>query len=278
MRVITESGVATTERTYKPFGETSFETLATPAEDHAFIGERRDPDAALIYLNARYMDPELALFTQPDWFEVTQPGVGTNRYAYSLNDPVNLKDPGGNKTDPQIDIEEQPDRSLLRDIGSFIRSVLGIGKSDETGSRHEGRTGGYVQVATGLDLDDGGLAGTLRMTTSSLTREPLGPPQNYTVWRPRWSLRSLFRGTTAMTRPSSSPAATPVANQFRLRLQTTTPTNLTTGKEVPSEMPGLQAGSQHMLTDPLGQSVIVYASLRQKIIRAIADIFGGGLP
>ena len=24
-----------------------------------------------------------AMFIQPDWFEVTQPGVGTNRYAYN---------------------------------------------------------------------------------------------------------------------------------------------------------------------------------------------------
>ncbi len=48
------------------------------------------------YLNARYYDPELGRFIQPDWFEVTQAGVGTNRYAYSGNDPVNLTDPGGN--------------------------------------------------------------------------------------------------------------------------------------------------------------------------------------
>jgi len=37
-----------------------------------------------------------AMSIQPDWFDPTQPGVGTNRYAYSFNDPVNLKDPGGN--------------------------------------------------------------------------------------------------------------------------------------------------------------------------------------
>jgi hypothetical protein len=50
-----------------------------------------------MYLNARYYDPELAMFIQPDWFEVTEPGVGTNRYAYSFNDPVNKLDPCGNE-------------------------------------------------------------------------------------------------------------------------------------------------------------------------------------
>jgi len=37
-----------------------------------------------------------AMFIQPDWFEVTEPGVGTNRYSYSFNDPVNQLDPNGN--------------------------------------------------------------------------------------------------------------------------------------------------------------------------------------
>jgi hypothetical protein len=36
------------------------------------------------------------MFLQPDWFEVLRPGVGTNRFSYSFNDPVNLSDPSGN--------------------------------------------------------------------------------------------------------------------------------------------------------------------------------------
>ena len=30
-----------------------------------------------------------AMFIQADWLDPTEPGVGTNRYAYSANDPVN---------------------------------------------------------------------------------------------------------------------------------------------------------------------------------------------
>ncbi len=66
-------------------------------------GERFDDQSGLQYLNARYYDPKLAMFIQPDWWEVTKPGVGTNRYAYSFNDPVNGLDPSGNDlllTDP----------------------------------------------------------------------------------------------------------------------------------------------------------------------------------
>lgn len=47
------------------------------------------------YLNARYYDPQLGMFLQPDWLEVTKTGVGTKRYAYAGGDPVNASDPGG---------------------------------------------------------------------------------------------------------------------------------------------------------------------------------------
>jgi hypothetical protein len=33
------------------------------------------------------------MFLQPDWWEVTQAGVGTNRYGYAGGDPVNGSDP-----------------------------------------------------------------------------------------------------------------------------------------------------------------------------------------
>ncbi len=95
------AGAKAREETFLPFGLSAAEDVALPAvaEDaKGFIGERYDSDAGLQYLNARYYDPELGLFLQPDWFEVTQAGVGTNRYSYSFNDPVNGRDPLGNAT------------------------------------------------------------------------------------------------------------------------------------------------------------------------------------
>lgn len=39
--------------------------------------------------------PADAKFIQPDWLDPTERGVGTNRYAYSNNDPINKSDPNG---------------------------------------------------------------------------------------------------------------------------------------------------------------------------------------
>ena len=98
---VTDAAGARVERTiYRPYGNWADNLTwqfagAGPVESHGYIGERLDADAGLLYLNARYMDPQLGMFIQPDWWEVTKPGVGTNRYAYTGGDPVDGSDPGG---------------------------------------------------------------------------------------------------------------------------------------------------------------------------------------
>ncbi len=92
------SGALYRASAYQPFGvqaETALNPL-TPAETKGYIGERNDPETGLTYLHARYYDPTLARFLSPDWWDPTQAGVGTNRYSYSANDPVNQSDPNGN--------------------------------------------------------------------------------------------------------------------------------------------------------------------------------------
>jgi len=73
------------------------------------VGQRHGADTGLTDLNARWYDPVLGLFVNPDDFDpidaktavgggatgwLANP-VGTNRYAYAGNDRVNKADPNG---------------------------------------------------------------------------------------------------------------------------------------------------------------------------------------
>ncbi|MBS0564082.1 MAG: RHS repeat-associated core domain-containing protein [Proteobacteria bacterium] len=100
VRAVTSSaGVRTETDLYRPFGDQleTVQNLAALREIKGYIGERLDAAVGLEYLNARYYDPRMGMFLQPDWWDVTTPGVGTNRYAYSFNDPVNGRDVSGHK-------------------------------------------------------------------------------------------------------------------------------------------------------------------------------------
>ena len=61
----------------------------------------------LATLFAVFASQASAMFIQPDWFDPTQPGVGTNRYAYSFNDPINSWDPNGNACGGACSAEDQ---------------------------------------------------------------------------------------------------------------------------------------------------------------------------
>lgn len=100
VRAVSDAAELARERTaFRPYGEKMAAlTPLTLPESKGYIGERYDDASGLQYLNARYYDPRLGMFLQPDWWEVTQAGVGTNRYSYSFGDPVNGKDPGGNSS------------------------------------------------------------------------------------------------------------------------------------------------------------------------------------
>ncbi|WP_179296364.1 RHS repeat protein [Mesorhizobium sp. WSM4304] len=93
VRMVTDASGAIVEQTnYATYGErlnTGFQT------QKGYIGERFDAETGLLYLNARYMDPVLGRFISPDDWDPTKEGVGTNRYAYAQNDPVNRSDANG---------------------------------------------------------------------------------------------------------------------------------------------------------------------------------------
>ena len=95
VRAVTDMAGALVEATgYAAYGERL--NVGMQARK-GYIGERYDTETGLLYLNARYHDPVFGRFISPDDLDPVLPGVGTNRYAYAGNDPVNNSDPNGHQ-------------------------------------------------------------------------------------------------------------------------------------------------------------------------------------
>src|SRR5574340_768412 len=80
---------------YTAFGETRLANGATNT-DYRYTGQREEAELGLYFYNARWYDPSLGRFVQPDSL-VPNPGnpLDWDRYAYVRNNPVNLIDPNG---------------------------------------------------------------------------------------------------------------------------------------------------------------------------------------
>jgi len=82
---------------YYPFGRTQTATpQASFQVSRRFTGQVFDAESGLYYYNARYYDPELGRFTQPDTAipDLSIP-QSYNRYSYVMNDPLRYNDPTG---------------------------------------------------------------------------------------------------------------------------------------------------------------------------------------
>nr|WP_246717919.1 RHS repeat-associated core domain-containing protein [Rhizobium aethiopicum] len=147
-QVTNENGTQVEQTGYAAFGEatnTSFQTKKS------YIGERFDPETGLMYLNARYYDPAFGRFISPDDWDPTKQGVGTNRYSYSENDPVNKSDPNGHIS--------MGWGQLSKAISDFIGSLTGGGRAT---AGDDSPRGSY--------LENGGSSPSASITASGVKR------------------------------------------------------------------------------------------------------------
>lgn len=80
---------------YDPYGSTITHT-GTADVKHRFTGHESDDTTGLIYMNARYMDPELGRFITADpTVQHPNDAQDLNRYAYARNNPIRFTDPTG---------------------------------------------------------------------------------------------------------------------------------------------------------------------------------------
>lgn len=67
-------------------------SMATASTASAYAAP---PIGSYIQSSAEHSHVVQARFVSPDTMDPTMPGVGTNRYAYAENDPINKSDPNG---------------------------------------------------------------------------------------------------------------------------------------------------------------------------------------
>jgi RHS repeat-associated protein len=97
--VVDEDGIEVAELRYKAWGETRF-TSGSTTTDYLYTGQREEASIGLYYYRARWYDPYLNRWTQPDSI-VPDPYTATDwdRYAYVRNNPVKYSDPTGHRVE-----------------------------------------------------------------------------------------------------------------------------------------------------------------------------------
>ncbi|MEZ4864107.1 MAG: RHS repeat-associated core domain-containing protein [Caldilineaceae bacterium] len=94
----TINGTAETgEVRYYAWGKDRYTSGTTPTS-YKFTGQREEASLGLYYYGARWYDPGLGRFIQPDTV-VPNPGdtQSFDRYAYTLNNPLKYSDPSGHE-------------------------------------------------------------------------------------------------------------------------------------------------------------------------------------
>ncbi|MCT9089720.1 DUF6531 domain-containing protein [Streptomyces sp. ASQP_92] len=128
-----QSGAKINTYTYSPRG-VSRTTTETVPQPYRFAGGHQDP-TGLYHLGARYYDPNIGRFTQPD-----PSGQEKNPYLYAEGDPVNRIDPRGLYS--------------LTDLPGDVKDV-----TDAVSSGLEGDTdalwGQAAGIATGIAIESG---------------------------------------------------------------------------------------------------------------------------
>jgi len=101
-RVLTEvGGTAVAGYDYDAFGAVRGQTDGGD-NPFSFTGEQLDTELGLVYLRARYYDPEIGRFTSRDQFIALWTKTSAlNPYSYAANGPTVGSDPGGLLTWPQ---------------------------------------------------------------------------------------------------------------------------------------------------------------------------------
>jgi RHS repeat-associated protein len=144
------TGTVVSELRYKAWGEVSYASGNTPTK-YTYTGQYSyTGDFGLMFYNARWYDPYLNHFTQPDTILPNPYNPQSyDRYSYALNNPLKYTDPTGHKVTCDVDENCKQSQRLSRFTGTqfwkaLIKDDFGITMSDSGGKAWDLRNLGLV--------------------------------------------------------------------------------------------------------------------------------------
>ena len=157
------SGSAAAAYAYDVFG--SLRNVVGASTTFGFTGEQIDSEVGLVYLRARYYDPEMGRFLSLDRFPAVAGLTQTiNRYTYAQNNPARHTDPSGNAWYDVLNAEKNGLNQLIRNVWNDT----GVGDAivDNTPV-----LGGLVDTAEGAQKYSKNYGRSLELITSEMTEE-----------------------------------------------------------------------------------------------------------
>lgn len=105
VNLVDENQNAVVSYTYTDYGETTESQGGSLNNEIRFAGGVYDETTGLYYLNARFYDPAVGRFLNPDSYrgEPVDPQT-LHLYAYCANNPINLVDPTGYAAETVVDV------------------------------------------------------------------------------------------------------------------------------------------------------------------------------
>ncbi len=208
---------------YRPYGGVVAETAggSSVPPEVGFTGQRFEKPAALYDYGARWYDPQMGRFLQPDPI-VPEPfnPQSLNRYSYVMNDPVNRIDPTGRSSilsgagyfgEGGGDFPQQWDTSRQIDLGYNPHQSLTQGPPWGPGPVNRDSAPSGVAAGQGLAKYVGvqsAVAGEVRAAQDAAVRalDPLDSAGRSAIKEAaRADTPLLFRDLIKMVRPSTDP-------------------------------------------------------------------------
>jgi len=127
-QLVDTTGQIETNYAYDPFGVP--EVGGEVYNPYQFTGEAWDAEVGLVYLRARYYQPEAGRFIAKDPLRGSLRGAQSlNRYLYAANNPINIVDPAGLRGEEPPPVAIWTTREMVRNVqGGTLKTILLLNK------------------------------------------------------------------------------------------------------------------------------------------------------